>query len=240
MRSRLFVISLATAAARRAAFTRRADTDLAWQFFDASTGLDESLDYSLERAMRKGGRPLTLTELACYSSHYRLWRQLLADPDADRYIIFEDDALVDWRFFEQLVTLDSALVPWPLLHFHYSITTPTRRIEPLIGMGFDIVELLGYGFGAVAYQISKAGAGLLVPALKEVNIGIDMAMERGWHHGVRNLSVFPFPVCHPVGPTQMDGERWDEAPKPLLLKVERAIRRLIEIGRRALWNFPRG
>lgn len=236
-RTSVFVISLSTATKRRQRFTKSAVTTLRWEFFDASTGLDATLRYDARSALRRGGRSLSQAELGCYSSHYRLWQALLADGAADRYLILEDDVQVDWQFVERLAAAERDTVPWPLLRLWFTLPVPTRKVfGPLFG-AYQVVELLGHGFGSVAYLIDKAAASRLVAALKDVQVPVDRSLEQGWRHGVRNLAVFPFPVLHPIGPSQIGGERWHDAPKPLVMRIERGARRIVESVRRQLWHW---
>ena len=166
-----------------------------------------------------------------------MWRALLADDAADRYLVLEDDVQVDWPFIERLVDADQAEVPWPLLRLWFALPVPTRKVfGPLFGT-YQVVELLDHGFSTVAYVIDKAAAARLVAALAEVVVPVDVAIEQGWRHGVRNLAVFPFPVLHPIGPSHIGGERWTDAPKPLAMRVERGARRVVEALRRLLWHW---
>ena len=236
-RTSVFVISLTTATKRRQRFSETALTTLPWQFFDASNGLDATLRYDARRALRRGGRSLTKAELGCYSSHYRLWQALLVDGAADRYLILEDDVQIDWQFFERLACAELDAVPWPLLRLWFTLPVPTRKVfGPLFGT-YQVVELLDHGFGAVAYLIDKAAASRFVAALQDVIVPVDRAMEQGWRHGVRNLAVFPFPVLHPIGLSQIGGERWHDVPKPLAMRIERGARRIVESVRRQLWHW---
>lgn len=236
-RTSVFVISLASATNRRRRFADTAITSLPWQFFDASTGIDADLRFDPRRALRRGGRSLSKAELGCYSSHYRLWQALLADRANDRYLIFEDDVQVDWQFMERLAYADRITVPWPLLRLWFTLPVPTRKaFGPLFGT-YQVVELLGHGFGAVAYLIDKRAASRLVAALQDVVVPVDLAIEQAWRHGVRNLAVFPFPVLHPIGTSQIGGERWQDAPKPLAMRIERAARRATAALRRRLWHW---
>lgn len=235
--TRIFVISLADATQRRSRFAENALTGLPWTFFDGSTDLDSGLRYDSRRAMRLGGRSLTGSELGCYSSHYRLWRALVDDLGADRYLILEDDVVADWPFLERLANAPPDEVPWPLLRLWFTIPAPTRKVHGPFFETYQVTELLKHGYGAVAYLIDKRAAAKLVAALSEVVSPVDLAMEQAWRHGVRNLALFPFPVLHPMGLSQIGVERWNDAPKPLSMKLERGARRLIDRMRRALWHW---
>src|SRR5688572_19546264 len=103
VRTIIKVISIATDAERRRAFSERArDANIPWGFFDACTSLAPALTYDEELTIVRRGRPLQKSELGCYSSHYSIWAEFLAS-DADQLIVLEDDTLVDWGYLRRVV-----------------------------------------------------------------------------------------------------------------------------------------
>lgn len=236
-RTSIYVISLETAKERRASFAAAAATKLPWRFFDAHTALHESLAYDTRRALIRGGRILEPSELGVYSSHHMLWTRLLADQNADRYLIFEDDISVDWLFIEKFVALGEREMGANLLKLFYTRTAPTRGIVSPFLEFYQIVELLDIGFGAAAYMIDKVAAARLVEDLRDVIEPVDTAMESAWRHGVRNLSVFPFPIFHKMGESQIGTKRREAAPKPLWMKVARSGFRVRNNLLKRRWNL---
>lgn len=235
----IFVISLSGSTDRRDRFAAQVPADIDWLFFDAHTELAEGLRYDPRRAQMIGGRSLANSELGCYSSHFSLWRQLLDDCKADRYIVFEDDVVVDWDFVRTFQSTADEIQA-PLLRFFYAIPTPTRNLGGSFAGRCQVVEILGSAFGAAAYAIDKYAAGKLVHHLKEVLRPVDVAMDRSWEHKVRNLAVFPFPMFHPVGQSQIGhDERWNADRKPLWMKGIRASIRIQDSARRMLWYLRR-
>src|SRR5258706_14874795 len=96
----IYVISLA-GSARRSPFSRRAKTELPWQFFDAHDTIAPPLSYSPREAMRVHGRELRDSELGCFSSHYALW--CLSAREERNIVVLEDDLYVDWNFISALL-----------------------------------------------------------------------------------------------------------------------------------------
>ncbi len=236
-RTNIHVISLTSATERRARFEASMPETIEWQFFDACTALDPALHYDERRALIDGGRALGPSELACYSSHFRLWQQLIDDPDADRYLVLEDDVIIDWLFVERLCELGTAELDLPFLRLFFMQAVPTRTVAiPFLDI-YQIVELLDFGFGAQAYLVDKAAAARFVAALRDVIQPVDTSMEVAWRHGVRNLAVFPFPVIHPMVPSQIGGARWDARAKPLWIKVMRGSARIRAAVRKRLWQL---
>ena len=95
-RTRIEVISMATAHERRATFSeaaRGARSD--WRFVDASCSAPADVPYSDRAAVRRFGRTLSRGEIGCFASHLAAWKSLLASNDPQR-IVLEDDTIVDW------------------------------------------------------------------------------------------------------------------------------------------------
>lgn len=223
LRTRIVVISLESATTRRAAFTANNPgvLDKQWQYFDAHSALAGDLNYDEEKAIVRGGRNLIPTELACYSSHYALWEKLIADEAHDRYLILEDDVIVDWLFVKNLLKLSPDELPVNFLRLFYMQSARSRvHIGPILSI-YRIIELLEPGFGAQAYLIDKTGARELVDNLRNIVEPVDVAIESCWQHRLPNLCIFPFPVIHPMGQSQIEGARWVSEPKSLRLKLAR-------------------
>jgi glycosyl transferase family 25 len=147
-----------------------------------------------------------------------LWRQLLGDATADRYIVLEDDVIVDWSFIEKLHYVHDSEIGADFLRLFFMSVAPTRTLKAQLFGTYYIVELFGYAFGSQAYIITKAAAERFVLNLQRVVRPIDLAMESAWSHGVPNLAVFPFPVIHVSGESSMEPQRWVSEPKPFGLK----------------------
>ncbi len=239
--TRIFVISLATAEARRQRFTERArSARVPWEFFDGYTSLHPALSYEPEAALVGGGRALTSSELGCYSSHYATWLQLLSDPAADRYIILEDDTIPNWTLMERIVKSAPEEIGADLLRFYFTRIPPVREVKRgFLGASYAIVELLDIAWGAVGYMINKRAAEKLVRHLQTVLRPVDIAMEAAWLHGVPNYAVFPFPVMEEGESSTISDDRYAAAPKPLPLKLRRAVARLAEGGRKSVWRVRR-
>lgn len=234
------MVSLKTASDRRASFERRAqETNLVWEFFDAHTSLSEDLYYNDRDAIIARGLPLDRAELGCYSSHFCLWSKLVEDEDYERYLVFEDDIIIDWKFMEELVRLSEQEIGCDLLHLYFLRLPMTRQVRRgFIGRTRKIVELFGNGFGTQAYLINKQAARRLVDHLRHVVRPVDNAMECSWLHGIPNMSVFPFPVLEETGPTHI-GDRSIKVSIPTALRLRGKLFWAVERIKRAKWEFSR-
>jgi glycosyl transferase family 25 len=196
IRTQTHVISLASSAARREAFSRLASgAGASWAFSDASTGVHPELAYDEEAAIAAVGRPLRPAELGCYSSHYALWLALLGDETADQYVVLEDDVEVDWTFLAALARLDARGFGSGYIRLFYRKPAPFHVVaKGVVDGARKIVSLHDYCFGTQGYLISKPAAARLVEHCRVIRRPIDNALDRWWSHGVENLSFFPFPM----------------------------------------------
>lgn len=233
--TKIHVISMANAEARRRDFADAAKTNLPWSFFDASTTLDPRLRYREEDAIVAKGRPLRAGELGCYSSHYALWCQLLADDEAHQYIVLEDDVIADWSFLEPFSAVDHMARGHDYIRLYYKKPAPSRLVErDFICRTSWLTEVTGYCFGTQGYLITRRGAERFVEALNRVERPIDDAMDRSWIHGVRNLAVFPFPLMERRVASGIGLDRFEQFSVPAHLKWRRKIANLRE---RANYNL---
>jgi len=206
--TRIFVVSLASARDRRAAFADRAsNSGLDWEFFDACEDLAPGLVYDEAQAVLQKGRALSKAELGCYSSHYMLWQRLLTDT-ADQYIVLEDDIIVDWPVLKAVAGINFPATGIEYLRLYYKYAGPciVRRRAFLMRI-FSLVELTALASGTQGYVMTRAAAQKLVPYCRKVVRPVDNQLDRFWDHGVPNLSLFPFPLIEQAGASSIGGHR---------------------------------
>jgi glycosyl transferase family 25 len=230
--TRVVVISLASAAERRAGFAERArDTGLAWSFFDAHRELGPALDYRPEDAVVAKGRPMFPGELGCYSSHYHAWLELL-DSRASQMIVLEDDTIVDWSFLERAATVDFEAGGVAYLRFFAKRPCAFRLHGEAVEPKRYLVEFAGYAHGTQGYVITRRGAERFVRHCRTVRRPVDIEMDRAWDHGVPCLAVFPFPVIEISTASTIGPDRWDRYEIPRGLRGQRFRTRMAERARR--------
>lgn len=233
VRTRIIVISMSEAAARRSRFQERAQgAQVPWGFYPARSALHPALRYDEQEAIVAKGRPLRKGELGCYSSHYAAWEELQGD-EADQYVVLEDDVIVDWVFLERLAEIDFAEMGIHYLRLYYK--TPTRHAilkENFIDRSRAIVELSGPAFGTQGYLITKTGARILLDHCREVRRPVDDEMDRSWAHGLPNLAIFPFPIIEESAQSSIGSRRFETFVVPRHLKLKRLLTRKVERWRR--------
>lgn len=225
VRTRIFVVSMANASERRRAFAAdAAGAEAPWRFFDAWDRLHPDLEYDEDAAIVAKGRPLRQGEIGCYSSHFALWLQLLADPDADQYIVLEDDVIVDWDYVARFAAVDHGAAGHDYVRLYYKKPAPSRIIaKDYVCRATWLTEVAGYCFGTQGYMITRAAAERLAAHCRELRRPIDDEMDRSWVHGVRNLAVFPFPLMERKVESGIGLQRFERYPVPRRLKLQRLV-----------------
>jgi glycosyl transferase family 25 len=236
VRTRIVVISMADAADRRGRFEDRARAaPVAWSFYPARTSLHPALAYDEQDAIVAKGRPLRAGELGCYSSHYAVWEDLLADQEADQYVVLEDDVIVDWTFVGKLASVDLAAIGINYLRLFYKVPARAALVkENFIERARSIVELSGSAYGTQGYAITKAGAQIFHDHCRTVRRPIDDEMDRSWVHGQPNLALFPFPIMEESAGSTIGGSRFETFEVPRHLKLKRLVTHRVERWRRDL------
>lgn len=203
------VVSLASASERRAVFSERAEgSGVKWSFFDACTQKHPDLAYDVSAVRASFGRSLGKGEIGCFSSHYALWQELIAEPDATQYLVVEDDVILDWTMAKTLCEIDFTSQGINYLRLMFKVMRPF--ISRKIGFGTrqrSIIELYGWAFGTQAYMITKAGAQAFSEALNTIEMPIDDQMDQSWHHGIPNLAIFPPIAMEEAVPSAIAADR---------------------------------
>lgn len=202
------VINLPDAAHRRSTFEQHAkvaNTTLEWSFFPASRQLHPELVYDERLAVIRRGRKLHLRELACYSSHYALWRSFL-ETDKDQLLVLEDDVVLDWAFMQRLLSLDLGGSGIHYLKVFNKNMTPYQAVSNDF-LGRWLIDCRGFAYGAQAYVLTRTGAARFLKHCQQVSRPIDDELDRSWAHGIPNLSVFPSPAFEQLSPSSIGAER---------------------------------
>ncbi|HKT74170.1 MAG TPA: glycosyltransferase family 25 protein [Steroidobacteraceae bacterium] len=233
-KTKIWVISVPTAEARRSDFVRCAG-GAEWEFYAAHTGLDANLVYDEASTVGRFGRKLHPGELGCYSSHFSLWRWLL-HSQFDQAIVLEDDVVADWKFLDELRQIDLTQRGIDYLRLFAKMPAPWRPIaSPYLDQYRHLIRFTGYALGTQAYVVTRAGAERLIRHGASVEAPVDVYMDRTWDHGLLNLALYPFPVYERHQPSSIGESRFGadrHNVSTLLRKLE--IRNLCARARRRL------
>ena len=220
--TKVVVISLPDAAARRATFSERAvGTTIQWSWFDAHRELAPGLTHDRDAAIVAKGRPLYPGELGCYSSHYAAWRMFL-ETDARQLLVLEDDTIVDWGFLEKLVARDLQAAGVPYLRLYAKRPCALREVlRDAVERQRTLVEYLDRPLGTQGYLMTREGAERFVRHCGEVRRPLDDELDRSWDHGVACLGIFPFPVIEQSTASSIGPDRFERFTIPGRLRVRR-------------------
>ncbi|MEO6959719.1 MAG: glycosyltransferase family 25 protein [Burkholderiaceae bacterium] len=196
----IYVISLASAAQRRAFMRRQLDPlGLPYKFFDAVHGAQNPGYYLFkkyndkERIRRRGkGASLRLSQLGCFASHYLLWEKCMRENVP--IIILEDDAAL-LPPFVQFCGHAARFVH----EYGFVWLQPSRKIANQTGLqlgkiGPFSVRKFAKGFsGTTGYLISPEIARTLINYCSEWIYPVDNTLDRFYEHNVEAIGIDP--VC---------------------------------------------
>jgi glycosyl transferase, family 25 len=228
------VINLDRSVDRRQAFTQMAHgTELDWSFFRAHTGITKPLRYDDRDATRRCGRPLSPSEIGCYTSHFKMW-EWLAGSDYDQAIIFEDDVIVDWSAITKIVVNNLEEYGINLLKLHISYPFHWKIVKyKCFSPNFHLIRPVGTALGAIGYILTKTAAQTLVSNYAVIAAPVDWVLARYWEHRITGYCIFPFPVLERQGPSTIGDERYI-VPRPALFdRIARIGWRIRDRARRA-------
>jgi len=227
---RIFIISLKTATARRAAVSEQlAALGLSYQFFDAVPGRDaldhfRAVDPKLYRLNTR--REPMANEMACYASHRSLWK--LSVELNEPIVILEDDCCFHPNFPSAIRATSKLIDQFGFIRLQ---SHERARKKPTGPTAYKVLEVKGYGLSyvsdvplcLVAYAISPTAAARLVRSSATLTAPVDKFMQRTWEHGTPIFALSPASVATSVlGDASTIGSRSPKSWNPVLL-----LRRLL-------------
>ena len=114
------------------------------------------------------------SEIACCLSHYKLWKQLTKDKDADNYLILEDDVVFEKGFvsfwnnvWSHSLPSDYSLIylggcqPWNKPDYHKALKPYNKHFNNVKKQDFFIKDDHYWHMNTSSYVISKQCASLM-------------------------------------------------------------------------------
>lgn len=142
--------------------------------FDAIDANNIELNEEIEKLFKKSLNKLTKAEIACCLSHYKLWKQLTIDKEADNYLILEDDVVFKKGFtnfwnqvFSKNIPKNYNLLylggcqPWNKPQYHKVLKPYNQYFYNVKKNNFFNKEDHYFHMNAQSYVISKQGANLI-------------------------------------------------------------------------------
>lgn len=128
-------------------------------------------------------------EYGCYASHLGAFDDFLAS-DADAAVIFEDDVRPGPGFLSAVEAI-AAVDDWDLVKLMHHRLPALRARRRLPGGGELGLAWFGPTGSSACYLINRRAAKILREQLVPMRLPYDVALERGWAHGIRVRHVRP-------------------------------------------------
>lgn len=163
----IHVVSVATAQKRREYIrTHFSSLQVEFEFFDAITPSNVN-DVVLKNSLFFVKDKLTVTEQACFLSHYVLW-QKLANSQHDYMIICEDDVILSSHIHKLLDELPKIMQSYEVSILKFE--TVKRQIllsdDYIENTHFKLYQLMSEHTGTGGYVISRSMASFFMDLLK--------------------------------------------------------------------------
>lgn len=239
------VISLIDSHTRRAHMAEQlACAGVTFRFFDAERVRDFPETYDAVARIKTYGNHLTLGELGCYDSHYRIWLALAASND-DIWCVLEDDVELTPDFAQRLSHALDVSTPWGILRLSEGGAAGAWCVG-VMPDGTALHDHRKQPGGTQGYLIRRDAALALLPFARSIVHPVDDMLNRNWEHGVRMLSLSPDIIVHrnDVLGTTIDGRC--KARRSIVQKLRRefhmgrdSLNRHIDSWRRRLLDRPR-
>jgi glycosyl transferase family 25 len=184
------VISLVDSDVRRAHITQQLrDAGVPFRFFDAERIREYPPEYDAATRLRLYANHLTLGEVGCYDSHYRIWQDLARSND-DIWCVLEDDIELTPNFPERLASALDVSVPWGVMRLKDGGSAGCWQVGQLPG-GAILNDHRKQPGGTQAYLIRRDAALTLLAYGKRMVHPVDDMLNRNWEHGIRMISMAP-------------------------------------------------
>lgn len=157
--------------------------------------------YHPAKALRVYGVPMWDTEIACYSSHFNIFRRMVAEGMAAA-LVLEDDVHIEPALPRVVADLLDGPQDWLVvrldskrsqLHEPRSAKLRGTAVAELAGGG-TLFRLRTHVLGTGGYLIRLEGAKRMLAYGRRIFMPIDHTMDRFWENGIQPYVVRPFPV----------------------------------------------
>ncbi|MFJ2995784.1 glycosyltransferase family 25 protein [Pandoraea sp. NPDC087047] len=189
------VISLVDSHDRRAYITQQLkQAGVPFKFFDAERISEYPSTYDAESRLKIYANHLTLGEVGCYDSHYRIWQDLARSND-DIWCVLEDDIELKADFAQRLASALDVSVHWGIMRLKDEGSAGRWKVGELPGGGVLHDHRKQPG-GTQGYLIRRDAALALLEYGRRMIHPVDDMLNRNWEHGVRMISISPDIVVH--------------------------------------------
>lgn len=239
---KIFVINLEGSVERREKVSSRLnELGLSFEIFPAVDGRTKPdplfLRYDAEkcanyrrRAQMSGG------ELGCFASHFKLWEKCIELGES--IVVMEDDLIIHDSIIEAIELAEKYISKLRFLRFA-GISLHRRPYKEVCSLGsFTLVDHIRGPAGTQSYVISPSAAQALIEHADTWFLPVDDYIDRYWSHGVRSLSLMPFPI--ELADMDSDIPRAEKPKKGVWLRLKHEYFGRLERVRRDIFRSTSG
>ncbi|ENM3911942.1 glycosyltransferase family 25 protein [Vibrio cholerae] len=190
---KIFVVSLSSSFERRQRMQRQLDQlQIEFEFFDAIDGSkpnflnSDKIDNSITYARK--GYHLKNSEVACFASHYELWKRCVALNQP--LIILEDNVDISDDFPTLIDALNNEINQFGYIKLAATFPSNFNSITRLTEH-YSLGQYRKKTCGTTAYTLSPKAAKQLIQHAEKFIEPVDDYMEKPWRHGVKTYSIAP-------------------------------------------------
>lgn len=190
---KVFVVSLKRSVDRRERIQKHLnELDISFEFFDAIDGSIEGFQYSdharPDITKKRKGYALKTSEIACFASHYALWKKSI---ELNESIVIIEDNVDPIPNAKKLIELSFQYIK----KYGYIKLSATQKSKftDLVNLTPEY-KLGGYEkktCGTTAYIISPKTAQHFIDNAQEFLEPVDDYMEKPWRHHAQTYSISP-------------------------------------------------
>ncbi len=235
------VISLKHSTARRSHVRHElADTGLNFEFFEATDSTQANFQHA-NRAnaaltRKRKGYSLTVRELACYSSHLRIWERCV--EAGERFLVLEDN--IELSNIVPAERIPELIADIPTLDYvKLAATLSNRRFKCYSSLSetHSLGRYTKFTSGAIAYLITPEGARKLIAGASEFLEPVDDYMEKPWRHQVIAYSVYPSVFLRARIESTIGSDRKQKGKSTVRSKTYRELYRIYESVMNKIYLF---
>lgn len=176
--------------------------------------------------IKRKGYSLTISEIACFSSHFRVWQHCVEVDE--RFLVLEDNVeLSNSVPVDELRALILSIPPLEYVELAAFFKRRFNECEP-ISDTHKLVRYVRGTCGTSAYLITPKGARKLIAGAGDFLEPVDDYMEKPWRHKVIAYSLHPSIFQRASVESTIGANRKQKGPASSCSKIYREMYRIYE------------
>lgn len=227
---KVFVVSLTRSIERRKRMQTSLDNlGISFQFFDAIDASEKNFQYSdranPELTVKRKGYALKASEVACFASHYSLWKYCISINEP--IIVLEDNVNPKSNIIETINHCYQNIFKYHYIKLSATKKSIFKKITH-INSTFQLGRYQKGTCGTTSYIISPQAAQSFVENTHQILEPVDDYMEKPWRHKVKAFSIQPDLFVRFEIPSTIGGKRKDKKKSTINKKIYIEVFRVYE------------